>query len=122
MINFSSCMKSNLMLNLLHNLHVIRNALQSDKTRPTVILTELLQTAHQQMNSGAVDSSTFSISVQIILVKPMCLKQITDVIHSFTATHPRMKLDFIACVRSSLHCTSIVKFAAEVLHSQYLTS
>lgn len=78
MINSTSCMKSNLILDVLHNLHVIRNDLQSDKTRPTEILTTVLPTVHPQMDSSTTDSGTFSISVQIILVKPMCLKQITD--------------------------------------------
>lgn len=71
-------MKSNIILDLLHNLHVIRNDLQSDKTRPTEILTPALLTVQPQMNFSTTDSGTFSISVQIILVKPMCLKQITD--------------------------------------------
>lgn len=78
MINATSCVKSNLILDLMHNLHVIRNDLQSDKTRPTEILTAAAPTVHPQIYSSTTDSGTFSISVQIILVKPMCLKQITD--------------------------------------------
>lgn len=113
-MNSASCIKSNLILDVLHNLHIIRNDLQSEKTYPTEILTRVLLTRHPQMNFSTTDSSTFSISVQIILVKPMCLRQIT-------AAHPQMKLDFIACVRSSLYHTCI-KSAAQVLHSQYLTS
>lgn len=77
-INSTSCIKSKLILNLLHNLHVIRNDLQSDKTRPTEILTTELPTERPQMNLSTSDCGAFSISVQIILVKPMCSKQITD--------------------------------------------
>lgn len=77
-MNSTSCIKSKLILNLLHNLHVIRNDLQSDKTRPTEILTTVLPTERPQMNLSTSDCGAFSISVQIILVKPMCSKQITD--------------------------------------------
>lgn len=78
MINSTSVIKSKLILKLLHNLHVIRNDLQSDKARPTEILTMALLSVHPEMDFRTTDSSTFSISVQIILVKLMCLKQITD--------------------------------------------
>lgn len=84
-INSTSCLKSNLILHLLHNLHVIRNDLQSDKTRPTEILTT---TVHPLMNFSTTDSGAFSISVHIILVKLMRLEQITDRGHLYQSrTH-----------------------------------
>lgn len=41
MIDSSSWIKSDLILDLLHNLHVIRNDLQSDKTRPAETRTQM---------------------------------------------------------------------------------
>lgn len=82
------------MLDLLHNLHVIRNDLQSDKTCPTEILTTAV---HPQMNFSTTDSSTFSISVQIIL-KLMHLKQITSGGHLIQTHTPTGEIVFCTVV------------------------
>lgn len=92
------------MLDLLHNLYVIRNDLQSDKTCPTEILTTV---EHPQMNFSTTDSGTFSITVQIIL-KRRHLKQITDGEHLIQSHTPTGEMVFYCLgdksIASDLHC------------------
>ena len=108
-MNSTSCTKSNLILDLLHNLHVIRNDLQSHKTHPTEILTAAPPTAaaaHPQMNFSTMDSGTFSISVQIILVKPDAFETNYRWGHLIRSRTPTDEIGFYCCATVP-HCTAL---------------
>lgn len=115
------CIEHSWILDPLHNLHVIRNDLQSDIM---VIVTQVFLTVRPQTNFSATDSAgTFSITVHtILLILILYLKQNPD--GGFNSKPHAQKWNWILLLAGELRCTARPqsKCEAEALLSQHLTS